>query len=66
MALLLIAVAAALLGGCSARQVYAGIQQGKRNACEVLPQSQQARCLEQANISYEEYERRRRAAQASP
>ena len=50
--------------GCSARQAYDGLQQGRRNECLRLPQSQQSQCLKQANISFEEYERQRREAVA--
>jgi NAD(P)-dependent dehydrogenase (short-subunit alcohol dehydrogenase family) len=59
-------VAMVLLCSCTAQQTYEGMQQGKRNECAKLPQSQQAQCLEEANISYAEYQRRRRQAMTSP
>jgi hypothetical protein len=54
-----------LLCACTARQAYEGVQEGKRHECARLSQSQQASCLEEANISYDEYQRRRREATAS-
>ena len=51
-----------LLCACTGRQAYEGIQQGKRNECLKLPLSRQAECIESANMSYEEYERRRKEA----
>ena len=59
-------VAAVLLCSCTAQQTYEGIQQGQRNECGHLPQSQQAQCLDDANISYAEYRRRRRQAMTPP
>ena len=62
----MLGMGAALLCACTGRQAYDGIQQGKRVECQRLPLSQQARCLEDANISYDEYERRRKEALAPP
>jgi hypothetical protein len=55
-------LAVATLCACTAHQAYDGIQQGKRNECARLPQSQQAECIDDANVSFEEYQRRRKQA----
>jgi hypothetical protein len=59
-------IALLLLCACTGRQAYEGIQQGNRNACLERPPPQQAECMEAANISYEEYERRRKEATRAP
>lgn len=51
------------LAGCSNRGVYEGIQVSNRNECFKLPPSPQYdECMENANISYDEYERKRKEA----
>jgi hypothetical protein len=52
----LIALGAA--AGCSSQQMYASGQNYQRNQCERLPDmGERQRCLEKANMSYEEYKR---------
>ena len=50
------------LTGCSNRGVYEGIQVSNRNECFKLPPSQYDECVENTNISYDEYERERKEA----
>jgi len=53
-----------VLVGCSNRGVYGGIQTSNRNECSKLPPSpsQYDECMENANKSYDEYERERKEA----
>lgn len=51
-----------VLAGCSNRGVYGGIQASNRNECSKLPPSQYDECMENANKSYDEYERERKEA----
>lgn len=51
-----------VLVGCSNRGVYEGIQTSNRNECSKLPPSQYDECMENANKSYDEYERERKEA----
>jgi uncharacterized lipoprotein NlpE involved in copper resistance len=48
-----------ILAGCSNRAVYGGIQTSNRIECLELPPSQYDECMEDANRSYDEYERER-------
>ncbi len=50
------------LAGCSNSGAYEGIQVSNRNECFKLPPSQYDECMENANISYDEYERERKEA----
>jgi hypothetical protein len=54
-------LAAILLGAlsaCSSQQLYASGQGYQRNQCERLPDmGERQRCLEKANMSYEEYKK---------
>lgn len=60
----LIGYAAAVLTlcGCTARQVYEGLQQHTRNECITLPLSQQSDCMAQASVSFDEYQQLRKEA----
>jgi hypothetical protein len=50
------------LSGCSSQQMYASGQGYQRNQCERLPDmGERQRCLEKANMSYEEYKKETRA-----
>ena len=62
-----ITVLATLLmsAGCTSQQAFEGIKAKNRNDCYNLPHSQQDECLEAADISYEEYQRRRKAAEVN-
>lgn len=51
-----------LLAGCSNKAIYDNIQLNNRRDCTKLPPSQYDSCIEQANKSYEEYEKERREA----
>ncbi|MBU1236690.1 MAG: hypothetical protein KJ634_11825 [Gammaproteobacteria bacterium] len=63
--LAIVCIAVLLLGnlaGCSSRQWYAAGQNYQRNQCERLPDmGERQRCLEKANMSYEEYEKERQS-----
>ncbi len=48
------------LAACSNRSVYEGIQTSNRNECLMLPPSQYEECMENANTSFDEYERERK------
>jgi hypothetical protein len=53
---LLIVLGAA--SACTSQQMYASGQGYQRNQCERLPDmGERQRCLEKANVSYEEYKR---------
>ena len=52
-----------VLAACSNRGIYGGLQASKRNECsKQLPQSEYNECMEDANRSYDEYERERKEA----
>jgi len=54
-------VAVGHLQGCTNQALYDGAQYSNRNECEKLPPSQYDECVEQAEISFEEYQRQREA-----
>lgn len=54
------------LGACSNRELYEAMQASQRSACERLADEPRARCLEEARMSYEDYERERKRAAAGP
>jgi hypothetical protein len=46
------------LSACSSQQLYGSGQGYQRNQCERLPDmGERQRCLEKANMSYEEYKK---------
>ncbi len=49
----------ALLTGCSNRQMYEGLQAGKRGECQKLQEPDRSRCLDSADVRYEDYQRER-------
>lgn len=53
---LLVALA---LPGCSNRQIYEGLQAGQRNECQRLAEPERNKCLERANLRYDDYEKER-------
>lgn len=59
--LIVVVLLVSLVGfaGCSARQVYEGVRASNRNECLQLPFPQQQECLENVDVSYEEYQKRR-------
>ena len=56
------ALTVVLLSACSASQAYDAMAENQRTQCLQRPPSQQADCLAQPQISYEEYLRRRNEA----
>ncbi len=57
-----LSIAFLMVIGCSSRGAYEGIQVSNRVECSKLPPSQYDECMENANISYDEYERKRQEA----
>lgn len=51
-----------IIAGCTYRGAYEGIQTSNRFECSKLPLSQYDECMENANKSYDEYERERKEA----
>jgi len=51
-----------IIAGCSSRVAYEGIQASDRSECLELPPSQYDECMNNANKSYDEYERERKEA----
>ena len=49
----------AALAACTDRQMYEAAQAGRRNECQKYDDQTRARCLEGANMSYEQYRRER-------
>ncbi len=56
---LLVALA---LPGCGNRQIYEGLQAGQRNECQRLAEPERSKCLERANLSYDDYTKERNKA----
>lgn len=59
-AIVLIALLGMSMAACSNRAVYENVQAHNRFECQKLPLSQQEECLQQADQSYEQYERERK------
>ncbi|MDH5539700.1 MAG: hypothetical protein OEY03_09865 [Rhizobacter sp.] len=55
----IVIVCAAVATACSNRQMYQGLQAGKRQQCLKLPEPDRARCLESAGTGYDDYQRER-------
>ena len=49
-----------IIAGCSSRGAYEGIQASNRIECSELPPPQYDECMNNANKSYDEYERERK------
>ena len=49
-----------IITGCSTRGAYDGIQASNRFECSKLPPSQYDECMDNANKSYDKYERERK------
>jgi len=64
---ILISVIALLLlsAGCSSQQAFEGIKAKNKNDCYSLPESQQDKCLEATDISFDEYQRRLKEVEVS-
>lgn len=50
-----------LLAGCSNKGTYDAVQAGKQMECAHLPESDYEGCMREANRSYEDYDRDRKA-----
>lgn len=48
--------------GCSTANWYEGVRQAELNRCQSLPESQRQACLDRAQDSWQDYERKRREA----
>jgi hypothetical protein len=60
----LAAILSGALPGCSSQQMYASGQGYQRNQCERLPDmGERQRCLEKANVSYEQYKKETKAGE---
>lgn len=58
----LAAILFSALPACSSQQMYASGQGYQRNQCERLPDmGERQRCLEKANVSYEQYKKETKA-----
>jgi len=57
--LLVILFVAVVVTGCTNRSFYESSQISRRNECRKLPMSQQEKCLEAANKTFDQYERER-------
>ncbi len=56
-----------VLANCSARQTYDGLQQNARNECaKSANQAQYRECMERTNMSYAEYEQKRKEQDNNP
>ncbi len=51
-----------IIAGCSSRGAYEGIQTSNRFECSKLPSPQYDECMNNANKSFDEYERERKEA----
>ncbi len=56
---LLTLVLSVIIVGCSNKAVYDNIQLNNRRACNDVPASQYAECIERVSKTYEEYKRDR-------
>jgi hypothetical protein len=67
MAAAIVLAALPALTGCSAQQGYAGAQSWKRNQCSKIVDAQERiRCLREADISYDNYNKASEAATQKP
>lgn len=61
----MVALAIAVLDGCTSEQAYSGGQAWQRTECNRLPDGmERTRCLERANTSYDDYQKEVEAAKA--
>ncbi|WP_269620515.1 hypothetical protein [Zhongshania sp. BJYM1] len=60
MKLMSLFIALIMLAGCSNRSLYEGVQASNRNDCAKLQSPQYDECMENANRSYNDYERERK------
>jgi len=57
-----LALAVSTLTGCSSRAWYEGLRAQQRQNCMGLPADQYEACMDQANTSYDSYQRQRAEA----
>lgn len=57
---ILVIVLVMLLQACSSRQLYETVHQNQRLQCQKVPYSEYAECMERANETYDEYQRKRK------
>ena len=55
--LIFIVMVLALLGGCTKRAWYEGFQAGQRHQCNRLEGESREKCLQNTDMSYEEYKK---------
>jgi hypothetical protein len=56
----LVAVVAAVLAGCTSRELYQGSQGWRRSTCDAIVEAERrAACLERADRDYDDYRRDR-------
>ncbi len=48
------------IGACTNKAIYDNFQLNNRNECTKQPHSEYDACMERTNMSYEEYERKRK------
>lgn len=58
-----LALLAALLAGCSNRQIYDSSVYLRMQDCDKLAEHERAVCLEQARMPYDEYQKSRKEAE---
>ena len=55
-----------VVAGCSNRQVYESLQAGQRNECQRLAEPERSKCLQSANLKYDDYATERERARPNP
>ena len=58
--ILLLMLIAMSIGACSNKAIYNNFQLNNRNDCAKQPHSEYETCMERTNMSYEEYEKKRK------
>jgi len=65
--MIIFALFSIVLANCSAQQTYEGLQQNARNECaKSANQAQYRECMERTNMSYAEYEQKRKEQDKDP
>lgn len=50
-----------LLAACSSELAYEGLKSSKQHECQRYPEPERSQCLEEAGLSFDEYEREQRS-----
>ncbi len=58
---IILLIALSIAAGCSNKGTYDAVQAGKQMECAHLPESDYEGCMREANRSYEDYDRDRKA-----